>query len=488
MEIMIPVKPNSKRLPGKNQLPSRRGLPLYAETILAAQEAFPDSPIHVYLADSTLASQVTSLGAIPKTRTRDSLHISIDEFVDLYRGDDDLLVLQPDQQGYRMVEAMKYFVVIAAKNQRRSSVAVVADSGIIYLNDGTTVQPRSESPIFLRERGWRYYPKGVPANSFETVPLPSHLFDINTPGDYISYLNANKSKYPTVRIVYLQHSHVYGSGHERRARQIQKSIRPFTADIEMVPVLAPGEMVSGFADITIIDALDTTKQQVLNALRHSKRVITFEDQGLGSAYADATINALYGTSAPGRYTGARYALIRPEFALSRIRGIENRGSRSGVLVTFGGTDMNHLSERVIEILSAKVPELSVIPPPGRPLTRLGKATSLTSDIAPLLAEAKIVVTSGGRTLLEAAAVGTPAIVLAQNEREATHAHLGPSHGNVYLGYGAQVTSEALISAVRELRNPSAGYWDDLHLAALRSVDGKGWWRVLNIILGREGVL
>jgi spore coat polysaccharide biosynthesis predicted glycosyltransferase SpsG len=65
-------------------------------------------------------------------------------------------------------------------------------------------------------------------------------------------------------------------------------------------------------------------------------------------------------------------------------------------------------------------------------------------------EADLVITSAGRTVYEAAATGTPVVVLAQNAREATHAHLGFDTGVVFLGIGPLVDDGHLVAVVQRL--------------------------------------
>jgi spore coat polysaccharide biosynthesis predicted glycosyltransferase SpsG len=61
-----------------------------------------------------------------------------------------------------------------------------------------------------------------------------------------------------------------------------------------------------------------------------------------------------------------------------------------------------------------------------------------------------VLTSAGRTVYEAAATGTPVVVVAQNAREATHSHLGYDRGVVFLGLGPLLPETIVVEAVQRL--------------------------------------
>ena len=51
---------------------------------------------------------------------------------------------------------------------------------------------------------------------------------------------------------------------------------------------------------------------------------------------------------------------------------------------------------------------------------------------------------------QAAATGTPVVVLAQNAREATHAHIGYDRGVVFLGIGPLVDDDHVANVVLRL--------------------------------------
>ena len=72
-------------------------------------------------------------------------------------------------------------------------------------------------------------------------------------------------------------------------------------------------------------------------------------------------------------------------------------------------------------------------------------------IADLMLEADLVVGSGGMSVYELAALGTPGIVLGQNAREEKRMREFARHGTVdYLGLGPEVAEAALADAVRAL--------------------------------------
>jgi spore coat polysaccharide biosynthesis predicted glycosyltransferase SpsG len=95
-------------------------------------------------------------------------------------------------------------------------------------------------------------------------------------------------------------------------------------------------------------------------------------------------------------------------------------------------------------------------------------------------EADLVLTSAGRTIYEAAIIGTPVVALAQNAREATHAHLGYEHGVVFLGIGPLVEDARIVETVDRLL-ADADLRRELSARLRSSIDARGGVRVANRI-------
>lgn len=229
-------------------------------------------------------------------------------------------------------------------------------------------------------------------------------------------------------------------------------------------------------DVMIYDCLEAVHvSHVLSAQARGSRVVVLEclDPAVVQA-ADLAVNSLYTGPAPA-LCGPHWEPLRPEFTVcdtgvwtdadlaridERVEDMKARAPhRMRVLVTFGGTDPSHLTERFAEVAkyATGIPsELKVLWPPGRdPLppggTILDHGHLWEGSVSDALAWADITVTSGGRTVLEAAAMGCPAIVVAAHEREEHHA---PLPGMMWLGHHAQVTDAQVRGAVDWLaRNP-----------------------------------
>ena len=102
------------------------------------------------------------------------------------------------------------------------------------------------------------------------------------------------------------------------------------------------------------------------------------------------------------------------------------------------------------------------------------------SVSSAMAESQLLVTSGGRTVYEAATMGIPTLVIAQNLREVTHVHLGAEHGNVYLGLADLVSGRDIAKAVYGLmRFPEPRV--EMSARSRMQMDGKGLRRVVRLI-------
>lgn len=237
--------------------------------------------------------------------------------------------------------------------------------------------------------------------------------------------------------------------------------------------------------VVVNDVLDTSEQEVLVERTAGYSVVNIEDLGPGARFADWVVNALYPApaSAPEHFSwGSAFATLREEFHDLPLKQIRDTPER--VLITFGGTDPARLAARCSRLLVDRLPqELRVIVGPGAVASGFPERVVVLQQVQSMAAEmleADVILTSAGRTVYEAAAAGTPVVVLAQNAREATHAHLSYDHGVVALGIGPLVDDDHIVCVVDRLLC-------DAHLRAelsqhlRRSVDTAGAARIAHRI-------
>ena len=247
-------------------------------------------------------------------------------------------------------------------------------------------------------------------------------------------------------------------------------------------------------DILINDILDTTSEYMRMVTKYVKRVVNFEDVGPGAKYADAVINALYekGDKLHNEYYGSRYFCIRDEFLEEEPREFAEKAEN--VLVIFGGADPSDLTGRLYSIcrkLHTVNPDLKfhfllgfAYPYSDRIVTREDENIFVYKDVkrvSSYMNRMDLAVTSQGRTVYELASMGVPAIVMAQNEREAMHVFAGIQNGFINLGIGSETDDETVISTIEWLLS-TPNVRREMRRLQLQKDFSKGHERVIKLIL------
>ncbi|NHJ20058.1 MAG: hypothetical protein EAX91_03870 [Candidatus Lokiarchaeota archaeon] len=218
--------------------------------------------------------------------------------------------------------------------------------------------------------------------------------------------------------------------------------------------------------IIINDILDTKKKYIEDLKKLKLFVVNFEDLGDGSKLADLLINALYEErrSKTTHYWGKDYYILREEFLKIEHKYIQK--DIKNILITYGGTDPNNYTKRILNILNElklnKV-KINVILGLGYkdPHELIDVVKNLDLDvtikqniknISTYMSEADIAFTSAGRTVYELASIGIPTIVLAQNKRENLHVFAKKSNGFINLGLGYNCSDQNIKETLLRLIN------------------------------------
>ena len=222
-----------------------------------------------------------------------------------------------------------------------------------------------------------------------------------------------------------------------------------------------GEIVDGIIslkpDLVINDILSTTEADVMPLRENGIKVINFEDLGEGAKLANLTINELYDTpkiEGDNILWGYQYFFIRDEFYDAKSHRFKKKVDT--ILLTFGGTDQNNLSDKVYEAIH-KTCQLRRIrlhivtgvgykgyaqlkaKTKGDPLVSLTRSTGVMSRI---MEKSQIAIVSNGRTVYELAHMNIPGIVISQHQRESTHNFASAETGYLSFGLYESENSEA----------------------------------------------
>ncbi len=243
-------------------------------------------------------------------------------------------------------------------------------------------------------------------------------------------------------------------------------------------------------DLIINDRLDTSKEYITELKNLNYQVINFEDLGEGSTKADLVINAIYPEKQVllNHYFGHEYFILRDEFIYSQQK--EVIPCVKNILITFGGVDPNNYTKKVIETIyeycdknSIKITVISGFGYKEYDSLKEYKNLDIkinVTNISTYILKSDIIFTSAGRTTYEIASIGTPTIVLAQNEREMTHFFASSEFGFLNLGLGYKVSSDELYKSFTNLilSNESRRYMSSL----MKKVDLKSGRKIVNKLI------
>lgn len=224
-------------------------------------------------------------------------------------------------------------------------------------------------------------------------------------------------------------------------------------------------------DLVVNDFLATTKPYVDSLKEAGIAVVNFEDTGEGALSADLVFNALLQRDAqsPSHFCfGPEYFCLRDEFLDATPKAFTTNPQH--LLISFGGTDPQNYTryalESVFDLCQAHSISISIVAGPGYAFAEelLEYTKSLSSDlisfkngtnvISSEMEQADIAITSAGRTIYELFHMRVPSIVLAQHQREGTHAIAQESPAVSFLGVVDVKNPQILRDAFIALLNPS----------------------------------
>jgi spore coat polysaccharide biosynthesis predicted glycosyltransferase SpsG/CMP-N-acetylneuraminic acid synthetase len=274
-----------------------------------------------------------------------------------------------------------------------------------------------------------------------------------------------------------------------------------------VKVVADGRLetaLDGIRDFSpgiLVNDLPKIDGEYLKALAHIgattvNLVDTLDDLDVTEHYKQVIVSVMSEEreTPEGFYGGPEYAILRSHF---RDRAKEVRDDPRLVLLSFGGSDPQGLTLKAARALVGLPPSVEIVAVAGPAFSYRAEFEALArtlprkvplineagGHIADLMLEADVVVGSGGMSVYEIAALGTPGIVLAQNAKEDRRMVEFARQGTiVYLGLGTEVEEAAVMRAVEALlRDPAKRRQMSVRGRAL--VDGLGATRAAELVLG-----
>jgi len=228
--------------------------------------------------------------------------------------------------------------------------------------------------------------------------------------------------------------------------------------------------IRDYAPEILINDLPRIDDRYLRALAHLgattvNLVDTLDDLEVTEHYAQVIVSVMTEDqeTPEGFYGGPAYAILRSHFRELGSKEVREQPRR--VLLSFGGSDPQGLTLKAARALQALPAGIEIVAVAGPAFSHraefetlapsLGRRVVLINQagghIADLMFDADVVVGSGGMSVYEIAALGTPGIVLGQNAKEDRRMREFARHGTVeYLGLGTEVDEAGLAQTVERL--------------------------------------
>jgi spore coat polysaccharide biosynthesis predicted glycosyltransferase SpsG len=268
----------------------------------------------------------------------------------------------------------------------------------------------------------------------------------------------------------------------------------FTSVI-MDPESSIAEYLDKFFDFVILDIQNTTESLVSSVKTCTRYIASFEDLGAGRNHVDILIDSNLAPSETKNLPsstrgllGPDYSVLHPDFAYYHTQSRHFMTSSKSVLISMGATDPKNLTVPLTSFLLQEKHDLKLTVLIGHntnikpELNKLSNQFQLlnvlgpVSNMAQILWEHDAVICSGGVTLHEAMAVGTPAFVVNQVAHQQTKARFVEKSGAaINLGIGAQYD----VKKIREALNFGKRKLESMSLQAKQLIDGQGVFRVIN---------
>tara|TARA_B100001964_G_scaffold230728_1_gene284555 strand:- start:115 stop:1113 length:999 start_codon:yes stop_codon:yes gene_type:complete len=246
-------------------------------------------------------------------------------------------------------------------------------------------------------------------------------------------------------------------------------------------------------DITILNQLNTPKDESLILRRHSKLLVTIDDTGQSAEFADLRFNVLYPIA--DSFTDFKYIALTSTFQQKYNISKVVKEKVKTILITQGGGDTYGYTPKIIRSLYDIPNNININVVIGTNYYHYKELDEVlhlaprnfniikeNSDLSGLMLQADLAISAGGNTLFELACIGVPTIVVCGERFEVGTAERMQKEGfGKNLGFGEDVDEMEIGGAVNHLRS-------DFKIRAMmvrkgkQLIDGQGTKRVVEKII------
>lgn len=257
-------------------------------------------------------------------------------------------------------------------------------------------------------------------------------------------------------------------------------------------------------DWIVTDHYGITSQYLSQLKLHGFKVLSIDDCARIHYFSDIVVNQNIGAEhlhfSAGHYTkfllGPKYVLLRDELLQRRKK--RNRNDVKKILITFGGSDPDNLTLKILRLLDSiheQVELLVIIGPANRFYNQIKtyarrtdlKVTLLRSpeNMAEAYLASDVCVSAGGSSCYELAYFGIPNIIITVADNQLNIAHkLKKQNISIYLGKKDAFKATQFKDKIKELiENDSLR--KNMSKNGRKLVDGKGKKRIVDCIEGSD---
>ena len=238
----------------------------------------------------------------------------------------------------------------------------------------------------------------------------------------------------------------------------------FTSDTEFNGVLRKFK-----PDIIFNDILNTTESYMKKLQNYTTMTVNFEDRGKGRKLSNLIFNPIFEKqkSLPKEFYGAKYACVRDEFRIWTNEILSKNVKK--VLISFGGTDQNNITEKTISIIQKHnlkniefilllgfgYTHKKMIKEKIKKLQKESFKIILIDDsdfIAKHIRDVDFAIVSNGRTVFELAAMNVPVLAVSVNTREQNHNFVKEQNTGIKIDYKKSSYEKLLKKSLEKMLN------------------------------------
>jgi len=192
------------------------------------------------------------------------------------------------------------------------------------------------------------------------------------------------------------------------------------------------------------------------------------------------------------YSGAKYVILKKAFEKYAVKKKQIKRGVKSLFICFGGSDRNNITQKIVNMIREMDVNITVVigmmyPYYNELVKDLKEHRNIqikrdAHNMDELIYDADLAITSGGTLLYETCAIGTPAIVICQNQEQNRESEFfTENNAAINLGSFDNINEDIARDTVIKLISD----YDKRELLsknARQLIDGRGADRIVNIIL------